>query len=125
MLADILATTSARPTSSLKSSAIWKNRTEATSTSSTIGQKDGAEVEANLKKLGKGIGDTTVSIFLRDMRHVWKKTDLKPAPLVTVALKKLSRPTQRSIESILSDWRQRWFGTRKTFSRSTRKLLAV
>jgi len=52
--------------------------------------RNGVEVEANLKKLGKGIGDTTVSIFLRDMRHVWKKTDPRPTPLVTMALKKLS-----------------------------------
>jgi len=51
--------------------------------------KDGAEVEANLKKLGKGIGDTTVSIFLRDMRHVWRKAAPKPTPLVTMAMKKL------------------------------------
>ena len=33
---------------------------------------DEAELETNLKKLGKGIGDTTVSIFLRDMVHVEK-----------------------------------------------------
>jgi hypothetical protein len=50
---------------------------------------DGAEVEANLKRLGKGIGDTTVSIFLRDMRYVWRKADPKPTPLVNLALKSL------------------------------------
>jgi hypothetical protein len=50
---------------------------------------DGAEVEANLKRLGKGIGDTTVSIFLRDMRHVWSKANPKPTPLVNMALKRL------------------------------------
>jgi DNA polymerase/3'-5' exonuclease PolX len=48
--------------------------------------KTGAEVEANLKRLGKGIGDTTVSIFLRDMRHVWRRGEPKPTPLVTLAL---------------------------------------
>jgi hypothetical protein len=51
--------------------------------------RDGAEVEANLKRLGKGIGDTTVSIFLRDMKYVWRKTDPKPTPLVNMALKRL------------------------------------
>jgi hypothetical protein len=51
--------------------------------------RDEAEIEANLKKLGKGIGDTTVSIFLRDMRYIWKKADPRPTPLVTMALKKL------------------------------------
>ena len=51
--------------------------------------RDGAEVEANLKRLGKGIGDITISIFLRDMRYVWTKTDPKPTPLVNMALKRL------------------------------------
>jgi len=51
--------------------------------------REGVEVEANLKKLGKGIGDTTVSIFLRDMRHIWKKVAPKPTPLVTMAMKRL------------------------------------
>jgi DNA polymerase/3'-5' exonuclease PolX len=51
--------------------------------------RDAAEIEANLKGLGKGIGDTTVSIFLRDMRKVWRKAEPKPTPLVTMALKRL------------------------------------
>mgnify|MGYP002153781027 CR=1 FL=1 len=51
--------------------------------------RDGVEVEANLKKLGKGIGETTVSIFLRDMRHIWKKAAPKPTPLVTIAMERL------------------------------------
>jgi len=51
--------------------------------------KDGAELEANLKRLGKGIGDTTVSIFLRDMKQLWRKAEPKPTPLVTMALKRL------------------------------------
>jgi hypothetical protein len=51
--------------------------------------KTRAEVEANLKRLGKGIGDTTLSIFLRDMRHVWRRVEPKPTPLVTLALETL------------------------------------
>lgn len=51
--------------------------------------KDEVELEANLKGLGKGIGDTTVSIFLRDMRYVWNRAEPKPTPLVTVASKRL------------------------------------
>lgn len=47
------------------------------------------ELEASLKRLGKGIGDTTVSIFLRDMRHIWRKAKPRPTPLLTMALKKL------------------------------------
>jgi hypothetical protein len=51
--------------------------------------KDEVELEANLKALGKGIGDTTVSIFLRDMRYTWERAEPKPTPLVTVATRKL------------------------------------
>jgi hypothetical protein len=51
--------------------------------------QNGKEVEANLKRLGKGIGETTVSIFLRDMRWIWRKVDPKPTPLVTMAMKSL------------------------------------
>jgi hypothetical protein len=51
--------------------------------------RDGEDVEANLKRLGKGIGDITVSIFLRDMRGIWRKADPRPTPLVTMAMKSL------------------------------------
>jgi len=51
--------------------------------------RDGAELEANLKRLGKGIGDTTISIFLRDMRPIWKKAQPRATPLVRMALRKL------------------------------------
>jgi len=51
--------------------------------------RDGAEVEERLKGLGKGIGNTTISIFLRDMKHIWRKTEPRATPLVTMALKKL------------------------------------
>lgn len=50
---------------------------------------DAAELELNLRRLGKGIGDTTVSIFLRDMKHIWPKAEPKPTPLVAVALRRL------------------------------------
>jgi len=51
--------------------------------------KDEEELEARLKGLGKGIGDTTISIFLRDMRHIWPKVNPRPTPLVASALKQL------------------------------------
>jgi len=51
--------------------------------------RDAAELEANLRRLGKGIGDTTVSIFLRDMKHIWPKAEPRPTPLVAIALKRL------------------------------------
>jgi hypothetical protein len=39
--------------------------------------------------LGKGIGPTTVSIFLREMRGVWSKADPEPSPLVKLAMSEL------------------------------------
>lgn len=51
--------------------------------------RDSTELEANLRRLGKGIGNTTVSIFLRDMRYIWRKAEPKPTPLVLMALKQL------------------------------------
>ena len=50
---------------------------------------DAAELEANLRRLGKGIGDTTVSIFLRDMMQIWTKAEPRPTPLVAMALERL------------------------------------
>ncbi|ODS36855.1 MAG: hypothetical protein A7316_00510 [Candidatus Altiarchaeales archaeon WOR_SM1_86-2] len=50
---------------------------------------DSADLENKLKELGKGMGDTTVSIFLRDMRGIWEKADPKPSPLVREAMKNL------------------------------------
>lgn len=50
---------------------------------------DSKDLEIRLKDLGKGIGDVTVSIFLRDMRTIWKKANPEPTPLVKLAAKKL------------------------------------
>ena len=51
--------------------------------------RNSEEVEANLKKLGKGIGDITISIFLRDMRSTWRNVEPKPTPLVIAAMRSL------------------------------------
>jgi hypothetical protein len=51
--------------------------------------KDSFDLEMRLKALGKGIGDTTVSIFLRDLRNTWPKSHPKPTLLVRMAMKKL------------------------------------
>jgi len=47
--------------------------------------QNSADLEKRLKSLGKGIGDVTVSIFLRDMRGIWKKADPRPTSLVIAA----------------------------------------
>lgn len=48
--------------------------------------KDSEDLERRLKALGKGIGDVTVSIFLRDMREVWPKAKPAPSTLVKMAM---------------------------------------
>ena len=50
---------------------------------------DGDDLEKRLRDLGKGIGVTTVSIFLRDMRGIWPKADPEPSPLVMLGMREL------------------------------------
>ena len=47
------------------------------------------DLENKLKDLGRGIGDTTVSIFLREMRVAWTKARPHPSPLVKMAMQEL------------------------------------
>lgn len=44
---------------------------------------DPRDLEQRIKMLGKGIGDTTVGIFLRELRGIWAKAD---PPLSSLAL---------------------------------------
>jgi hypothetical protein len=48
-----------------------------------------SDLEDRLRALGKGIGPTTISIFLRDVRNVWPKAKPAPSPLVYQAMLKL------------------------------------
>jgi hypothetical protein len=50
---------------------------------------DGQDLNKRLKELGKGIGDVTVSIFLRELRDVWDKADPEPTSLVVTAAEEL------------------------------------
>jgi endonuclease III len=50
---------------------------------------DERDLEKRLKELGKGIGEVTVSIFLRELRSIWKKADPNPTSLVILAAEKL------------------------------------
>lgn len=51
--------------------------------------RDNNDLQKRLMGLGKGIGPTTASIFLREMRNVWPKADPEPSPLVQLAMKDL------------------------------------
>jgi hypothetical protein len=66
-------------------------------------------LEKRLKQLGKGIGEVTVSIFLRELRDVWKKADPKPTPLVVLAAKSLGivkqeADAQTALDQLKSFW---------------------
>ena len=67
-----------------------------------------ADLERRLKDLGKGIGEVTVSIFLRELRELWKKADPKPTPLVILAAKNLELIKEESPEKALSELKEFW-----------------
>jgi len=50
---------------------------------------DARDLEARLRGLGKGLGDVTVGIFLRELRGIWSKARPQPTPLVILAAKNL------------------------------------
>jgi len=56
--------------------------------------EDEKDIEKLLKGLGRGIGDVTVNIFLRELRTVWKKATPQLSNLVTLAARHLSLISQ-------------------------------
>lgn len=46
---------------------------------------DPADLELRIKNLGKGIGDITVNIFLRELRGIWSKAEPSPSTRVIAA----------------------------------------
>ncbi|HVP92692.1 MAG TPA: hypothetical protein VMS94_03000 [Acidobacteriota bacterium] len=67
---------------------------------------DGQDLEKRLKELGKGIGDVTVSIFLRELRDVWDKADPEPTSLVIMAAEKLGIVKKK--ENVLQQLKDFW-----------------
>jgi len=71
---------------------------------------DSSDLERRLKNLGKGIGDVTVSIFLRELRGIWSKADPEPTPLVILAAKNLgivkSESPRRALKELKRFWRK-------------------
>lgn len=47
------------------------------------------DLERRIKELGKGIGDVTAGIFLREMRGIWVKAEPLPSDLVLLAAMQL------------------------------------
>jgi hypothetical protein len=70
---------------------------------------DERDLESRLRSLGKGIGDVTVSIFLRELRGVWKKADPKPTALVILAAEQLGLvKEQATAEETLKQLKTFW-----------------
>ncbi len=51
--------------------------------------RDSKDLILKLKSLAKGIGDTTVGIFLREMIGIWDKASPYPTPLARLAAKNM------------------------------------
>ncbi|MEM3627069.1 MAG: hypothetical protein QXZ25_03475 [Candidatus Bathyarchaeia archaeon] len=69
---------------------------------------DAQDLERRLKDLGKGIGDVTISIFLRELRGIWGKADPKPTELVILAARKLGIVEVADGEAALKRLREFW-----------------
>lgn len=70
---------------------------------------DSHDLEKRIKNLGKGIGDVTISIFLRELRDIWEKADPNPTNLVILAAKNLGIvKKEASAESTLKQLKDYW-----------------
>jgi hypothetical protein len=71
---------------------------------------DADDLERKLKDLGKGIGDVTVGIFLRELRDVWEKADPNPTDLVVLAARDLGIVKKKDItpETALRQLKDFW-----------------
>jgi len=67
-----------------------------------------SDLEKRLKDLGKGVGEVTISIFLRELRNLWKKADTKPTPLVILAAKNLGIIKDERPEKALGELKEFW-----------------
>jgi endonuclease III len=67
------------------------------------------DLEQRLKDLGKGIGNVTVNIFLRELREIWEKAHPLPQDLTVKAAKNLGllrENVESSLEELVKIWDQ-------------------
>lgn len=69
---------------------------------------DPLDLEKRLKNLGKGIGEMTVSIFLRELRGMWGKADPNPTPLVIFTARNLRITKEEEPNKVLEDLKTFW-----------------
>ncbi|HVO37175.1 MAG TPA: hypothetical protein VMT01_03300 [Candidatus Acidoferrum sp.] len=70
---------------------------------------DELDLEKRMKDLGKGIGDVTVSIFLRELRDIWEKADPNVTELEILGAKRLRILKTEDKENALEKLKQFWF----------------
>ncbi len=70
--------------------------------------EDSKDLERRLKDLGKGLGDITIGIFLRELRNIWKKADPAPTPLVVLAAKNLGIIKEEKPKKVLHALENFW-----------------
>lgn len=75
-----------------------------------VAASDPRDLEVRLKALGKGIGDTTVAIFLRELRGIWSKAEPPLSPLALAAAQELGylRRGRCSAGKALASLQQQW-----------------
>jgi endonuclease III len=66
------------------------------------------ELEEALKSLGKGVGEVTVNIFLRELRDLWDKAEPNPTSLVVLAAKNLGLVSEESGKLVLQQLEEFW-----------------
>lgn len=70
--------------------------------------EDAQHLEKRLINLGKGIGQVTVAIFLRELRGIWEKADPLPTTLTIDAARNLRFTKENSNEKALQDLKSLW-----------------
>ena len=66
------------------------------------------DLEAKLMALGKGIGQVTVNIFLRELRGVWEKAEPLPQALAVMAARNLGLVQTEEREAVLNQLKALW-----------------
>jgi hypothetical protein len=89
---------------------------------------DSRDLEKSVKNLGKGVGDTTVNIFLRELRGILEKSRPEPSSLVILAAKNLGitkeGKRQITLEELEDFWRRNEV-TEKSFTNFETALLRL
>jgi endonuclease III len=69
--------------------------------------RDQADLESKLKSLGKGIGEVTINIFLRELRGIWNVEPL-PSRFTIIAAKNLKLIKTKDPSPALKELKEIW-----------------